>query len=297
MPELDDSGEPRPCPPPDPNPRGPSRYNLPAGAVDTHAHVIGLPPRYPFMPERSYTPPEAPLENYLEMLDATGMALGALTQVSVHGSDNTLLIEALKAEPRRLRGVAVAPANAPERELVVLKDAGVVALRLNVIYGGGIGFDALERYGALCRDMQWHLQFLVDARQLPELASKMSKLPVEFLVDHMGHMPTSEGVRNPGFQTLLSLVRDGAWVRLSGPYRTSVEGPPYADTISFARTLHHAAPDRCLWGSDWPHVANWGPTPNVGDLLDLVADWIPDEAARHRLFVENPRKLYGFPAV
>ncbi len=291
------SGEPRPCPPPDPKPRGPSRYAVPPGAVDTHAHVIGLPPDYPFMPERSYTPPEAPLEKYLEMLDATGMTFGALTQISVHGSDNRLLTEALQSQPKRLRGVAVAAANAPERELAALKDAGIVALRLNVLYGGGVGFDALERYGALCRDMQWHLQFLVDARQLPGLASKMSKLPVEFLVDHMGHMPASEGVENRGFQTLLSLVRDGAWVRLSGAFRTSVQGPPYADTVPFAQALLQAAPDRCLWGSDWPHVANWGPMPNVGDLLDLVADWVPDEAARHRVFVENPRQLYGFPAV
>jgi 2-pyrone-4,6-dicarboxylate lactonase len=134
----------------------------------------------------------------------------------------------------------------------------------------------------------------VDARQLPELASKLSKLPVEFLVDHMGHMPASEEVDNRGFRTLASLVRDGAWVRLSGAFRTSVQGPPYADTIPFARALNEASPDRCLWGSDWPHVSNWGPMPNVGDLLDLLADWVPDEAARHKLFVENPRRLYGF---
>ncbi len=291
------NGEPRACPPPDPEPRGPSRYKVPAGAADTHAHVIGLPPRYPFVPDRSYTPPEATLESYLAMLDATGMTYGALTQVSVHGGDNRLLVEALKAWPKRLRGVAVAPPDAPERELAALKDAGVVGLRLNVLYGGGMGLGALARYGALCRDMGWHLQFLLDARQLPELASKLSKLPIEFLIDHMGHMPASEGIGHAGFRDLLSLVRDGAWVRLSGAFRTSVQGPPYADTIPFARALNEASPERCLWGSDWPHVANYGPMPNVGDLLDLLADWVPDEAARHKLFVENPRQLYGFAAV
>jgi 2-pyrone-4,6-dicarboxylate lactonase len=296
MPEAE-TGEPRPCPPPDPNPRGPSRYEVPAGAVDTHAHVIGLPPDYPFMPERSYTPPEAPLRKYLDMLDATGMTFGGLTQVSVHGSDNRLLLEALEAEPKRLRGVAVMPPTASERDLVRLKDAGVVALRLNVLYGGGIGFDALDRYNALCRDMDWHLQFLVDARQLPDMASKLAKLRVDFLIDHMGHMPTSEGIDNPGFQTLLGLVRDGVWVRLSGAFRTSVQGPPYADTIPFAQALHKASPGRCLWGSDWPHVANWGAMPNVGDLLDLLGDWVPDETARNRIFVENARQLYGFPGV
>ncbi len=282
------------CPPPDPAPRGPDRYTLPDGAADTHAHVIGLPPRYPFVAHRTYTPPEAPLSAYLAMLDATGMAYGGLTQVSVHGTDNRLLIEALQAAPARLRGVAVAEATAPERELAALKDAGVVALRLNVLFGGGIGLGALERYGALCRDMGWHLQFLLDARNLPELGTRLAKLPVPFLIDHMGHMPASEGTGHPGFQTLLSLVRDGAWVRLSGAFRCSVEGAPYADTIPFARALHAAGPDRCLWGSDWPHVAYWQPAPKLGALLDLVADWVPDEAARRKLFVDNPRRLYGF---
>jgi 2-pyrone-4,6-dicarboxylate lactonase len=286
--------EPPACPGPDPVPRGPSRYKVPAGAVDTHAHVIGLPPAYPFVASRSYTPPEAPLARYLAMLDATGMANGVLIQVSVHGTDNRRMIEALRAEPKRLRGVAVIEPGTPEPELTALKDAGVVGLRLNVLYGGGIGFDALDRYGAICRDMGWHLQFLLDARQLVELGPRLSKLPVPFVVDHMGHMPASEGVDNPGFQRLVALVQDGAWVKLSGAFRTSVQGPPYADTIPFARVLNEAAPDRCLWGSDWPHVSNYGPMPNVGDLLDLMADWVPDENARRKLFVENPRQLYGF---
>ncbi len=296
MPEEHAPGELPICPPPDPDPRGPTRYKLPEGSADTHAHVIGLPPRYPFIANRAYTPPEAPLEKYLAMLDATGMTFGGLTQVSVYGTDNRLLIEALQAGAGRLRGVAVAEATTPERELAALKSAGVAALRLNTLFGGGIGVSALERYGALCRDMDWHLQLLLDARQLPGLASRLSKLPVDYLVDHMGHMPASEGTGHPGFQTLVSLVRDGAWVRLSGAFRTSVQGAPYADTIPFARTLNEAAPDRCLWGSDWPHLAHYRQMPKLAELLDLVADWVPDEAARQKLFVENPRRLYGFAA-
>jgi 2-pyrone-4,6-dicarboxylate lactonase len=286
--------EPRACPGPDPHPRGPARYKVPAGAVDTHAHVIGVPPAYPFVANRSYTPPEAPLARYLAMLDATGMANGVLIQVSVHGTDNRKMIEALRAEPKRLRGVAVIDPETPEAELAALKDAGIVGLRLNVLFGGGLGFDSLDRYGAICRDMGWHLQFLLDARQLVELGPRLARLPVPFVVDHMGHMPATEGVNNAGFQTLVALVKDGGWVKLSGAFRTSVQGPPYADTIPFARALNEVAPDRCLWGSDWPHVSNYGPMPNVGDLLDLMADWVPDEAARQKLFVENPRRLYGF---
>jgi 2-pyrone-4,6-dicarboxylate lactonase len=108
------------------------------------------------------------------------------------------------------------------------------------------------------------------------------------------HFPTSRGTDDPGFRTLVSLVRDGAWVKLSGAYRVSVEGPPYRDTIPFARRLHEAAPERCVWGSDWPHVSHWGPMMNVGDLLDLLADWAPDEEARRKVLVDNPARLYGF---
>ncbi len=289
-------GEAPACPPPDPDPHGPPRYRVPAGAVDTHAHVIGAPPAYPFVPERSYTPPPAPLDRYLAMLDATGMAHGVLVQVSVHGTDNRLMLDALRAEPQRLRGIAVIPLGLPDRDHRALKDEGVVGLRLNVLYGGGIGFDAVETYAALCRDWGWHLQFLLDARHLPPVASRLAKLPVPVVFDHMGHFPTTEGVDSQGFQTLLALVRDGAWVKLQGAYRNSVEGPPYRDTIPFARALSDAAPDRCLWGSDWPNVSNWGPMPNVGDLLDLMADWVPDAERRRRLFVDNPHRLYGFGA-
>lgn len=284
----------RDCPGPAPHPRGPTRFTVPAGAVDTHAHVIGLPPAYPFVAARSYTPPQAAAGSYLAMLDATGMTHGVLIQVSVHGTDNRLMVETLRAHPWRLRGIAVVPLGLPETELASLKEAGVVGLRLNVLYGGGVGFEAVEAYGALCREMGWHLQFLIDARSLPPLAGRLSRLPVPFCIDHMGHFPTSCGVGDEGFRTLVSLVRDGAWVKLSGAYRNSVAGPPYADTVPFARALHQAAPERCVWGSDWPHVAHWGPMMNVRDLLDLLAEWVPDEADRHRVLVENPARLYGF---
>ena len=285
----------RDCPAPDPHPSGPTRYAVPAGAIDTHAHVIGLPPAYPFVENRSYTPPAAPADRYLAMLDATGMAQGVLIQVSVHGTDNRLLRETLAANPERLRGVAVIPLGLPERDLLAMKQGGIVGLRLNVLYGGGIDFDAVEAYGALAREMGWHLQFLIDARSLPALAPRLSRLPVPFVVDHMGHMPTAAGLADPGFSTLVALVRDGAWVKLSGAFRTSSAGAPYADTIPFARALNDAAPARCLWGSDWPHVAAWDGPPKLGTLLDLVADWVPDAERRRLLFVDNPRRLYGLP--
>jgi predicted TIM-barrel fold metal-dependent hydrolase len=282
------------CPAPPPFQHSPTRFTVPRGAVDTHAHVIGLPPHFPFVAERSYTPPEAAPRDYIAMLDATGMTYGVLTQVSVHGTDNRLLVETLRANPRRLRGIAVIELDCPERQRAALKDAGVVGLRINVLYGGGIGFEQLENYAALCREMSWHLQFLVDAKDLPELRPRLSKLPVPFLIDHMGHFLTTRGVNDVGFKTLVSLLRDGAWVRLSGPYRNTVEDLPWRDTIPFAQALVEAAPDRCVWGSDWPHVANWREMVGVADLLDLLADWVPDEELLHRILVENPHRLFGF---
>lgn len=286
------------CPGPQAIQRAATRFTVPKGAVDTHCHVIGLPPAYPFMPGRAYTPPEATAASYLAMLDATGMTYGVLTQVSVHGTDNRLMVDALTANRQRLRGIGVIALDCPEREKQTLKDAGVVGLRMNVLYGGGgVDFSQIERYGALCREMGWHLQFLLDARDLKALAPRLSKLPVPFLVDHIGHFPTSAGVEHEGFQTLLSLLRDGAWVRLSGAYRNTVEGPPYRDTIPFAHKVIEAAPDRCVWGSDWPHVANWGVMMSVADLIDLLADWVPDTALRNRILTDNPQRLFGFPAV
>jgi len=284
--------EPPACPAPDPAPHGPTRFAVPPGAVDAHAHVIGLPPAYPFVAERSYTPPEATPAAYLQMLDSTGMTYGVLVQVSVHGTDNRLLLETLRAHPARLRGVAVIPSGLGDRELARLGDAGVKGLRLNVLYGGGVGLDEIERFGALCRDWGWHLQLLLDARSLPGLAPRIATLPVPVVVDHIGHFPARLGVESPGFQALLGLVRDGGWVKISGAYRLAEA--PWAETVPLARALLAAAPDRCVWGSDWPHVSHWGAMMNVGDLLDLLADWAPDEAVRHRVLVENPHRLYGF---
>lgn len=283
-----------PCPPPPATQPQPRLMQVPPGAVDTHCHVIGTPPDYPFVAGRSYTPPGASPAAYINLLDTMGMTYGVLTQVSVHGTDNRLMVETLTANRARLRGIAVLGLDATDAERAALQAAGVVGLRLNVLYGGGIGFDRVEAYGALCKEMGWHLQFLIDAGELPKVAPQLAKLPVPFLIDHMGHFPTSRGVDSEGFQTLLALVRDGAWARLSGAYRTTVQGPPYDDTVPFAQALVKAAPERCVWGSDWPHVANWGVMMTVADLLDLLARWVPDEELRRRILVDNPHRLFGF---
>ncbi len=276
-------------PAPDAHPRPPRLFALPDGAVDTHAHVIGS--RY--IPQRSYTPHPAPQSAYLRMLDATGMARGVLVQVSVHGTDNSLMLEALRAHRHRLRGIAVIAHDAPSAQLRALHDAGVVGLRLNTTTGGGVGVAHLHSYQDLCADMGWHLQFLVHAHQLPGLAGPVSRLRVPAVFDHMGYVRPGPAMAEAG-RTLVQLVRDGAWVKLSGGFRLSHAGPPYLDTAPLAGLLVEAGASRCLWGSDWPHVSFRGAMPNTGDLLDLLARWVPDPAHRQAILVDNPTRLYGF---
>ena len=283
------------CAGPDPDPGPPTRFKVPAGAVDCHAHIIGLPPRHPLVDARSYTPPEAPPAAYLAMLAATGMTHGVVVQPSVHGTDNGLIAGVLRAQKGKLRGIAVVAPEVSERELETLNDAGFRGCRLNVLFGGGVGLHAIDALAKKLAPFGWHLQFLIDVREIAPIAKKLEKLPVPWVVDHMGYVPAREGANNPGFRTLVSLLRDGdGWVKVSGAFRLTGEGPPYRDTIPFAHALLAARPDRLVWGSDWPHVAIKPPMPKIGELLDLLADWVPDEGARKRVLVDNAHRLYGF---
>jgi predicted TIM-barrel fold metal-dependent hydrolase len=276
--------------------RPPRRFVLPRGSCDCHAHVIGNPPSYPHVENRSFIPQAATPGAYLDMLDAIGMDRGVLVQVSVHGTDNRLLVETLESNPGRLRGVAVINEETTDKEIIRMKEAGVVGIRVNTLFRGGAKINDLARLNSRCKELGWHLQFLIDIRSLPDLAPLLRKLSVPFVIDHLGHMPVSAGIDHPGFQTLLDMLRDGlGWVKLSGAFRVSQIGPPdYHDTIPFARALYEAAPDRMVWGSDWPHVAYSGPMPKVGDLLDLLADWVPETLAREAILITNPVRLYKF---
>ncbi len=273
----------------------PATFSIPPLACDSHAHVIALDPDYPMVSTRSYTAPAASIESYIGMLDAQGMDRGVLVQVSVHGTDNRLMLEALRAHPERLRGVAVVDANVSDHELQTLHDAGVRGLRLNVLFGGGIGFDAMEKLAARIAPMGWHLQFLADvARFDSDLLTRLQRLPCPGVLDHMGFASAAEGTESAGFKTLTQLVRDaGFWVKLSGANRISSQFETFDDVVPLARRLVELAPDRLVWGSDWPHV-DMQQMPNTGRLRNALAQWVPDEAVRNRILVDNPARLYDF---
>jgi len=273
-------------------------FTLPDNACDTHAHVIARDPDYPLVSERSYTAPAATPEAYLSMLDAQGMARGVLVQVSIHGTDNRYMVRALRANPKRLRGVAVVSPDVSDKQLQDLHDAGVRGLRLNVLFGGGVGLHAVQTLAERIAPMGWHLQFLIDVNQLDATTlCQLESLPCPGVIDHMGYVRAETGVTAPGFQTLLHLVNDaGFWVKLSGAYRISHQHDTFADVTPLAQALVAAAPDRMLWGSDWPHVGIRPPEPmpDTGVLRNALSRWIPDATTRHKVLVDNPARLYGF---
>lgn len=271
-------------------------FQPPPGACDTHAHIIGDGVAYPFVANRSYTPPPATEEDYLAMLQACGISRGVLVQVSVHGTDNRYLLETLKRHQDRLRGVVVIDNGISDTALHDMHVAGVRGVRFNVLFGGGVGFDQMERICERIAPLGWHAQFLMDVRRLPELYPRMARLPVPCVFDHMGHMPVFEGMQHPGFTLLQQGLREhGWWTKLSGAYRVSDQRDVYSEVTLWAQRLIHTAPDRVVWGSDWPHVGV-AHMPDTVALLNLLGQWAPDAATRRRILVDNPQRLYDFPA-
>ena len=273
----------------------PPAFTIPPLACDTHAHVVADDEqKYPFVANRSYTPPAAPEEKYLNMLESTGMQRGVLVQISVYGDDNRYMLEVLRRHPDKLRGVAVVRETVTDQQLREMHEAGVRGLRLNVLFGGGTGFDAMEKLARQIADFGWHMQFLLDARQLPELLPRMIKLPVPGVIDHMGHMPVAEGVNHPGFRAMQELIENhGWWVKLSGAYRISEDFPEFADVVPWAQALINTNENRMLWGSDWPHVSI-PRMPDTGLLLAQLEKWAPQASQRQKILVDNPAALYDF---
>lgn len=281
----------------DPAPR-PARFTPPPGAVDTHFHVFGPVERYPYVPGRSYTPPDAPLAAYEHMLATLGVERAVIVHPSVYGTDNRASLDALRESRLEMRAIAVVDDAVTEVELREMDALGVRGVRVNLLFGGGIAFEVAERIARRIADLGWHLQLLVDVSQFEALEARLLRLPLDTVVDHLGHMPTGKGLDHPGFQALLRLVASGrTWVKLSGTYRiTREQQAPYGDVAPFARALIACNPERMLWATDWPHPAVQIPMPNDGALLDMLADWAPEAAVRNRILVDNPAQLYGFPA-
>ena len=280
-------------PGPDPDPVKPS-YVPPPGACDAHCHVFGPAARFPFAPERRYTPPDAPKEQLRALHRHLGLSRAVLVQASCHGRDNRAMLDAIADSGGRWRGVAMVGPDAADRELESLHAGGVRAVRFNFVQhlGGAPDLAAVDRMAARIGPLGWHLVLHLDAADLLTYGGFLDRLPVPFVIDHMGRPDASLGVAQPAFQRLLALMRDPrAWVKVSGGERVSRQPRPFEDAIPFAAALIEAAPDRVLWGTDWPHP-NVRTMPNDGEMVDLLGRYAADPAIRQKILVDNPTRLY-----
>ena len=267
----------------------------PAGACDCHIHIYE--DRFPAVPQAVFKPPHAPLADYLDVRKALGLSRVVVVQPNGYGYDNTCTLEAMAALGDTARGVAIVPPDTPDAELERLTRAGVRGIRYFLLPGGILGWDSLETMAARVRNFGWHVQLQLDGRELPRYEEALARLPVQLVIDHNGKFLDPVPTSHPGFQSLVRLLRTGnAWVKLSAPYETSKAGPPhYADVSALARALVAANPERCVWATNWPHPAQ-NPRPESAPLLDLLLEWADDDVTRHRILVDNPARLYGFPA-
>jgi 2-pyrone-4,6-dicarboxylate lactonase len=288
------------CLPPDPHPDKP-KFEFPPLACDCHAHICGPQSAYGYIPERIYTPPDALLPEYSRVLDALGCVRSVLVQPSFYGTDNSAMLAAMKIAGPTFRGVAVIGDAVTARELEAMHAAGIRGARLNIVdVRTGKGQLPMERIVKLAdriKPLGWHIEFLMHVDEFPDMDIMLGKLPVEVVFGHLGYVKTEKGTSAPGFRSLLRLLRDGrAWVKFTGAYRISSQPLPHPDTNEFASALLEAAPNRIVWGTDWPHVmTKWAiPMPNDGAIANLLLDWVSDPAARRRILADNPAKLYGF---
>jgi predicted TIM-barrel fold metal-dependent hydrolase len=284
----------QPCQPPDLHTRAAS-FKPPPFACDTHAHIVGNTADYPLVQDRSYSPALASALQYKSMLQVIGIQRAVIVQPSFYGFDNRCTRDAVCQSGGAWRGVAVLPPTADRALLAGMTSDGFRGARINLLFAGGSSLEALENTARRVADFDWHVQILMDIRQLPGVESRIAALPCHVVFDHLGHFPPAEGLESPGFRSLRRLLDTGrVWVKLSGGYRVSNFPPPFEDLLPFAQCLCEQRPDRLVWGSDWPHTAIEAKMPNDGALLDTLASWIRDEQTRNRILVDNPATLYRF---
>lgn len=294
----------RVCMPPDPNPRKP-RFTPPPNSCDTHAHVFGPPEKFPFAPTRQYTPPAAPIEHYLNMLAVIGIDRGVVVQPSAHGFDNTATLDAIAKKGGRFRGIARVDDTTTAEELKGLHEGGIRGVRFNLLdrSAGNIKLMVFDRVIERLVEFGWSVDLHIDPKNLVEQERRIRALPVPVVFDHLARINPADGLGQEAFQLLLDFLKDERfWVKLTGVDKISRtdsrsdKGLFYTDVVPFARALIEAAPDRVIWGTDWPHSNIFvpGKTPNDGDLLDLLSEFAPDESVRHKILVDNPSRLYGF---
>lgn len=274
----------------------PPAMPAPALAADCHIHIFD--PRFPRRVAMAHTAAEwGTVEDYRRFQRRLGLARVVVVSPSSYGFDNACLVDALERFGDDARGIAVIRLDTPDDELRALHVRGVRGIRLYAD-DGRVQPDELGRYAARIADLGWHIQFVAgrEGDALPRFEAALAALPCRLVIDHMGYLPQPGALEDAGYPVLRRLLDAGnAWVKLSGVYiRSAQRKPPYDDCDALASALAQAAPERCLWGTDWPHtgVKEAACKPDGAELFDRLARWVPDASARHGILVDNPQALY-----
>jgi predicted TIM-barrel fold metal-dependent hydrolase len=271
-------------------------FSMPSEACDSHVHVFEAEAKYPSVETPHYTLPDGSLKKLQRMTDVLALQRFVIVQPSYYGTDNRCMLDALSAAGTRARGVAMVGENCTDEELNAMHLRGVRALRLDLFLRSGwptadiIAY--IERSVRRTQAIGWHVQFYTPGWVVRDLLPFLAGLDADFVIDHMGYMLESDGLTHTDFDRLIDVIRGGrGWIKLSAPYRLAKDGN-FERLKPMARAIIDAAPDRIIWGSDWPHIPEGGK--DTGTLLNLLSEWAPDVEARKRILVSNPAKLFQF---
>jgi predicted TIM-barrel fold metal-dependent hydrolase len=270
-------------------------FLLPRGACDTHVHIWGPFDRFPLNKGAPYTPPERTRDDLVALHERLGIDRAVIVQTTVYKADNRAMLDGIAQSNGRWRGVALIDESFDDAAFHALHEGGVRGVRFGFVkhLGGVPDLALVRRTAARIAPMGWHLVLHLDAGNIPDFLDFFGEFSLPVVVDHMGRVPVRDGLDQTPFRLLLELLkRPNWWVKVSGAERISETGPPFADAVPFAQRLIAAAPDRVLWGTDWPHPnVRW--EPDEADLVDLLPSFA-DAAALQQVLVDNPARLYGF---
>ncbi|CAG7627517.1 amidohydrolase family protein [Rhodococcus opacus] len=275
----------------------PPSFRPPPGSCDSHCHVFGPAATFPFAPDRTFTPPDVPEAALARLHRTLGIDRAVIVQSASHGRDQAVLIDALRTGGGRYRGVALIGLDTPRSELDRLHAEGVRGIRLQFMphLGAAPTDEEILRYADLVEPLGWHVEIHVAGTGAVDRFGVITKIPTRVVIDHLGRVDLNDGLDSPPVQALRRLLDTGTvWLKLSGTYRVTLTGAPYDDANALAASLAAHAPERVVWGTDFPHPNLYGPMPDDGILLDGIPDIVPDERNRHKLLVANPTELFDF---
>ncbi|THH35667.1 amidohydrolase [Aliishimia ponticola] len=287
----------KPIAPAPPAPTAPLRP-LPPGAVDAHVHLLAGADEFPLWEGRAEDPaPGRNLDDWLALyrahLNALGCTRGLIVHSIFYGTDNAVTVEALRRLGPGFKGVGLLPDGASDAQLDQFARWNMVAVRLNYVHGGVLSWDGAKAMAPALAERGLHIQMLAHAdRHMEDIAQDVRALPCPVVFDHMGWPADGLTPDSSGFQTLCALLAEGkAWVKLSAPYRMC--NAPYDEVAACMSALIAANPERCLWGSDWPHIMlNGAQMPQAAAMVDALDALIPDAATRQSIFVDAPTRLF-----